>query len=101
MWSEPGVLAPLGVVWDYMRLVHPPVRADAILTLAGLGYLGLGIQPPDTDWGSMLSNGVQFVNNGNWWLIYPPGIAIVLVVVAFNFIGDAARDAVDVRLVRR
>lgn len=72
--------------------------ADAILTLASLGYLGLGLRPPSTDWGSMLSSGIQFVNDGSWWLIFPPGIAIVLVVVAFNFVGDGLRDAFEVRL---
>jgi len=75
--------------------------ADAILLLAALGFLGLGVQPPQTDWGSMLSNGVNFAIAGYWWEIYPAGIAIVLVVVAFNFIGDALRDSLEVRLQRR
>jgi peptide/nickel transport system permease protein len=75
--------------------------ADAILTLAGLGFLGFGLQPPATDWGSMLSNGLNFVNSGYWWLIYPPGLAIVIVVVSFNFVGDSLRDAFEVRLQRR
>jgi peptide/nickel transport system permease protein len=75
--------------------------ADAILFLAALGFLGLGVPPPQTDWGSMLSNGVNFVTDGFWWEIYPVGIAIVLVVVSFNFIGDALRDALEVRLQRR
>ena len=75
--------------------------ADAILILAALGFLGLGIQPPNTDWGGLLSNGLQYMNDGGWWLIYPPGICIILVVVAFNFIGDALRDASDTRLQRR
>lgn len=75
--------------------------ADAILILAALGYLGLGVQPPQTDWGSMLANGVQVALNGYWWEIYPAGLAIVLVVVSFNFIGDALRDALEVRLQQR
>jgi peptide/nickel transport system permease protein len=75
--------------------------ADAILILAALGFLGLGIQPPATDWGSMLSSGITYVNDGYWWLIYPPGVAIILTVVAFNFIGDALRDAFETRLQRR
>ncbi len=75
--------------------------ADSILILAGLGYLGLGIQPPATDWGTMLSNGTNYVNGGYWWLIYPAGICIILTVVAFNFIGDALRDAFETRLQRR
>jgi peptide/nickel transport system permease protein len=75
--------------------------ADAILLVAALSYLGLGIPPPAIDWGGMLTHGVQYVYVGYWWLIYPPGIAIVLIVVAFNFIGDALRDAFEVRLQRR
>ena len=76
--------------------------ADSILTLSGLGFLGLGIQAPATDWGSMLSSGLQYIQGGNyWWLIYPPGIAIILTCIAFNFIGDALRDAFETRLQRR
>jgi peptide/nickel transport system permease protein len=75
--------------------------ADAILLVVALSYLGLGIQPPGTDWGAMLSNGINYVRDGYWWLIYPPGLAIILVVVAINFIGDALRDAFEVRLQQR
>lgn len=75
--------------------------ADAILLLAALGFIGLGVPLPLTDWGSMLSNGVTYALDGYWWEIYPTGIAIILVVVAFNFVGDALRDAFEVRLQRR
>jgi peptide/nickel transport system permease protein len=75
--------------------------ADAILLLAALGFLGLGVPPPQTDWGSMLSNGVSDATANYWWEIYPAGLAIVLVVVAFNFVGDALRDSLEVRLQRR
>jgi peptide/nickel transport system permease protein len=75
--------------------------ADAILLLAALGFIGLGVPPPQTDWGSMLANGVNYALDGYWWQIYPTGVAIVLVVVAFNFVGDALRDAFEVRLQRR
>jgi peptide/nickel transport system permease protein len=74
--------------------------ANAILLLAALGYLGLGIAPPATNWGQMLSDGLNFMYDGFWWLVYPPGIAIVLTVLAFNFVGDALRDSLDVRLQR-
>jgi len=74
--------------------------ANAILLLAALGYLGLGAAPPATNWGQMLSDGLNYVYDGYWWLIYPPGIAIVLTVLAFNFMGDALRDSLDVRLQR-
>jgi peptide/nickel transport system permease protein len=75
--------------------------ADAILIVASLSFLGLGVPPPHADWGNMLSDGTAFTQNGYWWMILPPGLAIVLVVVAFNFLGDALRDAFEVRLRRR
>jgi len=74
--------------------------ANAILLLAALGYLGLGAAPPATNWGQMLSDGLNYMYEGYWWLIYPPGVAIVLTVLAFNFVGDALRDSLDVRLQR-
>ena len=67
--------------------------ADAILLVAALSFLGLGISPPATNWGAMLSDGLNYTYSGFWWLTYPPGIAIVLTVVAFNLIGDGLRDA--------
>jgi peptide/nickel transport system permease protein len=72
--------------------------ADAILLLAAMSYLGLGVPAPGTDWGGMLSDGVNYSFSGYWWLIYPPGLAIVVTVVAFNFIGDALRDSLESRL---
>ncbi|MBO0804184.1 MAG: ABC transporter permease [Nocardiopsaceae bacterium] len=75
--------------------------ADAILALASLGFLGLGVQPPATNWGAMLSTGINYVYANDWWLIYPPGIAIVLTVMAFNAVGDGMRDVFEVRLRRR
>ena len=76
--------------------------ADAILTLSVLGFLTLGVAPPSTDWGSMLSGGLNYIQGGNyWWLIYPPGVAIILTCIAFNFVGDALRDAFETRLQRR
>jgi peptide/nickel transport system permease protein len=75
--------------------------ADAILIVAALSFLGLGIPPPAANWGDMLSNGINYTYDGYWWLIYPPGLAIVLVVVAFNLVGDALRDSFEVRLQSR
>ncbi|AEW98507.1 oligopeptide ABC transporter integral membrane protein (plasmid) [Streptantibioticus cattleyicolor NRRL 8057 = DSM 46488] len=71
--------------------------ADAILLVAYVSYLGLGVQPPATDWGGMLSAGLTAVYSGHWWLILPPGLAVILVVCAFNAIGDGLRDTFDVR----
>jgi peptide/nickel transport system permease protein len=75
--------------------------ADAILAVAALGYLGYGLHYPNQDWGDMLSNGIQYMQDGYWWLVFPVGACIVLVVMACNLIGDALRDSLDVRLRRR
>jgi peptide/nickel transport system permease protein len=72
--------------------------ADAVLAVAALSFLGLGIPPPAANWGSMLANGVNYTFAGYWWQIWPAGICIVAVVVGFNFIGEGLRDAIDVRL---
>jgi peptide/nickel transport system permease protein len=72
--------------------------ANAILTLAVLQYLGFGLPPTTPTWGSMLSDGTTYLQDGYWWEIYPALIIIVITVVAFNFIGDALQDAFDVRL---
>jgi peptide/nickel transport system permease protein len=69
--------------------------ADAILVLATLSYLGLGVQPPSSDWGDMIAAGVQSIYAGYWWEIYPAGIAIIAVVVGFNLLGDGLRDQFD------
>jgi peptide/nickel transport system permease protein len=75
--------------------------ADAILFIAAISFLGLGLAPPQTDLGGILANGTNYVDAGYWWLIYPAGILIVLIVIAVNFIGDALRDAFEVRLRQR
>jgi ABC-type dipeptide/oligopeptide/nickel transport system permease subunit len=75
--------------------------ADAILAVAYVGFLGFGLHYPNVDWGDMLSNGSNYLQDGYWWLIFPVGACIVLTVMALNFIGDALRDSMDVRLRRR
>ena len=75
--------------------------ADAILTLSTLSFLGLGLPPPHADWGTMLSDGLNYLYDGYWWLVYPPAIVLIVTVVAFNLIGDAVHDSLDVRLRRR
>ena len=75
--------------------------ANAILTLAVLQYLGFGLPPTTPTWGSMLSDGTTYLQDGYWWEVYPALIMIVITVVAFNFIGDALQDAFDVRLQER
>lgn len=71
--------------------------ASAILSVAALGFLGLGAQPPTPEWGAMLNEGKRFMRNAPH-LITIPGLAIMLVVLSLNFIGDALRDALDPRL---
>jgi peptide/nickel transport system permease protein len=71
--------------------------ADAILLVAYISFLGMGVQPPATDWGAMLTKGITYTYAGYWWLIIPPGLLIVITVCAFNFIGDGMRDMVDVK----
>ena len=75
--------------------------ANAILILAVLQYLGFGLPPTTPTWGSMLSDGTTYLQDGYWWEVYPALIAIIITVVAFNFIGDALQDAFDVRLQER
>ncbi len=68
--------------------------AFAILSEAALSFLGLGVQAPDPAWGRMLSEGRGFIQTAPWMGVFP-GLAIVLTVLAFNFVGDALRDALD------
>jgi peptide/nickel transport system permease protein len=68
--------------------------AGIILTAAGLGFLGLGAQPPTPEWGAMIANGRQFVLD-QWWVAAAPGAAICIVSLAFNLLGDGLRDALD------
>jgi peptide/nickel transport system permease protein len=75
--------------------------ADAILAVSYVGFLGFGLHYPNLDWGDMISDGVGYMQDGYWWLIYPVGVCIVLTVMSLNFIGDALRDSFDVRLRRR
>jgi peptide/nickel transport system permease protein len=72
--------------------------ADAVLLVAYVSFLGLGVPPPATNWGGMLSKGLAYTYDGYWWLVFPAGLLIVLTVCAFNFIGDGLRDAFDIRL---
>jgi peptide/nickel transport system permease protein len=70
--------------------------AEAIIAEASLSFLGLGQQPPHPSWGSMLNSAQRFLGQAPWMAIYP-GLAIFLVVLAFNLLGDGLRDALDPR----
>jgi peptide/nickel transport system permease protein len=69
--------------------------ANAILLLSGLSFLGLGAQPPQAEWGSMVADGAQYFQW--WWIGTFPGLAIFTAVLAFNFLGDSFRDLFDPR----
>ena len=68
--------------------------AGIILTAAGLGFIGLGAQPPQPEWGAMISGGRSFILN-QWWVATMPGFAIVIVSLGFCFLGDGLRDVLD------
>jgi len=74
--------------------------AEAIIAEAALSFLGLGQQPPAPSWGSMLNSAQRFLDNAPWLAVFP-GMAIFLVVLAFNLMGDGMRDALDPRSDRR
>jgi peptide/nickel transport system permease protein len=86
----PNIIAPLVVLTTLSM-------STAILTEASLSFLGLGIQPPEPSWGSMLSYGRRFMELAPWVAIFP-GLAIMFAVLGFNFLGDGLRDALDPRL---
>lgn len=71
--------------------------AHAIITEASLSFLGLGVQPPEASWGSMLRAGYAYMEVAPWLSIYP-GLAILIVVLGLNFLGDGLRDALDVKI---
>lgn len=70
--------------------------AGIILTAAGLGFLGLGAQPPLPEWGAMIASGRRFILD-QWWVAAAPGLAILIVSLGFNLLGDGLRDALDPR----
>ncbi len=73
--------------------------STAILDAAALGFLGLGAQPPSPEWGTMLADSREFVLRA-WWVVTFPGLMILIVVLAFNLLGDGLRDAFDPKLKR-
>jgi len=85
----------LGIVVVYLTLTVPAV----ILDESFLSFLGLGIQPPQASWGSLLANGAEVINpiRSNWWLLVFPALAMCVTLLALNFLGDAIREAADPR----
>ena len=87
-----GHIMPLCVSSVIVRVTLD--MAGIILTAAGLGFLGLGAQPPMPEWGAMIANGRRSVLD-QWWVAAAPGAAIFVVSLAFNLLGDGLRDALD------
>ncbi len=87
-----GHIVPLCASSVIVRLTLD--MAGIILTAAGLGFLGLGAQPPTPEWGAMISTGREYIFD-QWWVSTMPGIAIFLVSLGFNLLGDGLRDLLD------
>ena len=89
-----------------MSVVNPLIvqatlsAAFAVLAEAALSFLGLGAQPPAPSWGQDINYSRRYLANWMWWMSAVPGLAIFLAVFAFNFLGDALRDALDPHLRR-
>ncbi|WP_353476158.1 ABC transporter permease (plasmid) [Salipiger sp. H15] len=94
--------SPARIIWkSIVPMCLPSVlirltlnMATVILTAAGLGFLGLGAQPPMPEWGAMIATGRRYMID-SWWLVTFPGLAILSVSLAFNLLGDGLRDALD------
>lgn len=87
----PNVIASIAVIFSLNI-------ADAILTEAGLSFLGLGIAPPSPDWGLDLSKGKVFLPRGHWWLVTYPGMMISLVALGFTLLGEGLNEILNPRL---
>jgi len=90
-YITPNILSPI-IVQTTMGL------ANAILSAAALGFLGLGAIPPEPEWGAMLGDSYRYLTSGAWWAVLFPGLAIMLSVLGFNLLGDGLRDALDPKL---
>lgn len=102
-----GASATRIIVKSIMPMCLPSVlirltlnMATVILTSAGLGFLGLGAQPPMPEWGAMIATGRRYMLD-SWWLVTFPGISILSVSLAFNLLGDGLRDALDPKQMNR
>lgn len=100
--------SPARIIWrSIVPMCLPSViiritlnMATVILTAAGLGFLGLGAQPPMPEWGAMIATGRRYMID-SWWVVTFPGLAILLVSLAFNLLGDGLRDALDPKQMNR
>jgi peptide/nickel transport system permease protein len=85
-----------------MPNVLPPLAVQvslnmgwAILNAAGLSFIGLGVRPPEAEWGIMVAEGAQYIVSGEWWVALFPGAVLMLAVFCFNLMGDGLRDIID------
>jgi len=87
----PNVIASIVVIFSVNI-------ADAIITEAGLSFIGLGLPPPTPDWGYDISKGQQFLASGQWWMVTFPGLMIVLVAMGFSMFGEGLSEILNPRL---
>lgn len=74
--------------WQVMAIQASSIVGYAVLTLAALGFVGLGVQPPTPEWGTMITTGLSYVLSGQWWIGVFPGLALLVLVIGFNLIAD-------------
>jgi len=94
-----------GIMWRHLlpnsltpvRVIAPLNCGWAMLTLAGLSFLGLGIRVPTAEWGSMISLGTSDVVAGRWWTSVPPGLALLVCVLGFSLLGEGLQERADGR----
>ena len=70
----------------------------AILDAAALSFIGLGVRPPEAEWGSMVNAGVGYIASGQWWLSIFPGLVMAIAILGFNLLADGMRDVFDPKL---
>lgn len=97
--SEPRVLIGhvLPNILPIMAVQCSLTMGYAILNAAGLSFIGLGVRPPDAEWGIMVAEGAAFIVSGEWWIALFPGLALMAAVFCFNLMGDGLRDLIDPR----
>jgi peptide/nickel transport system permease protein len=83
--------------WPGLAVQASLTMGWAILNAASLSFIGLGIRPPQPEWGLMVAEGASFIISGHWWVSLMPGIVLVSVVLFFNLLGDRLRDLLDIR----
>lgn len=97
--------SPVGVLWRHLlpnsltpvRVIAPLNCGWAMLTLAGLSFLGLGVSIPEAEWGAMISMGAADVVGGRWWTSVPPGLALFVCVLGFSLLGEGLQDRANAK----